>query len=348
MITRDLQSLIDGLSGFVAAVSPEGIILATNENWGRNVERLDVPQFQVGSNYIAAMAALTESGDRRAPALLKAFHEVGNGVRQAVRCLYVGWGPLSGNDFNVTFSGMESGGIRTVLISAQDMTELNELKDDLRRSHGKVLKAQERERREVARELHDSTAQILAALNLNLINFRTSVEGTGVEKTVADCKSTVDELLQEIRSISFLAHPPELLRQGLTGAIRSLCSGFAARTGLSIDLQIADIGEASRTVEATLYRLAQEALAAIHRHPRAGHASMQLLGTRGHLSLIIADDGAGFEEADLHSPMPLGVGVMGMEERLKELGGSLLIRRTQAGTTVTATLPRHKGSNSYR
>ena len=348
MSNPPLQLLIDALNDFVAVASPEGIILAANENWRRNAERLGLLQFQVGCDYTAALAALAENGDRRAPALSKAFRQVSTGARQIVRCLYAGSGPLGGRDFNVTLSGMESGGSRTVLISALDMTELNELKDDLRRSHGKVLQAQARERREVARELHDSTAQILAALNLNLINLGTSVEGMGIEKTIADCKSAVDDLLHEIRSISFLAHPPELLHHGLPGAIKNLSSGFAARTGLSIDLQIADIGEASRTVEATLYRLVQEALAGIHRHPGARHASVQLMGNRRHLSLIISDDREGPNEADVHSPMPLGVGVMGMDERLKELGGSLSIRRTEAGTTVTATLPRHQVSNSDR
>jgi signal transduction histidine kinase len=146
---------------------------------------------------------------------------------------------------------------------------------------------------------------------------------------------------QEIRAFSFLAHPPSLTRTSLAIALEDLVNGFKARTGLEIEVDIASGGEVSGSVEAAIYRVSQEALANIHRHANAKRATFRLIARDRYLHLVIRDDGRGFASDPLN-PRRMGVGVMGMEERVRELGGRLTIRDSDLGTDLTVTFPRQK------
>jgi two-component system NarL family sensor kinase len=231
-------------------------------------------------------------------------------------------------------------GKRCVLVCALDFSEVHILKRERRRLGNQVLHAQERERRRIARELHDSTSQLLVGLSLDLLNLTHAGGTPKADALIEDCKKTIFEMQREIRSFSFIAHPPTLSANGLGQALEVLTNGFAARTGLPIDLQLSDVGRASEAVEASLYRLAQEALANIHRHASAGSASVRLVGTKRCLHLRICDDGIGFDAADLPLQKHLGVGVTGMAERVSELGGRFSIHRIGHGTAVSVAIPR--------
>jgi two-component system, NarL family, sensor kinase len=152
----------------------------------------------------------------------------------------------------------------------------------------------------------------------------------------------IKEVHREIRSLSFMAHPPQLADYGLAAALERLSVGFAAHTGLEVDFQASDVGEASASVEAAIYRLAQEALSNIHRHASATHAAIRLVGTKRCIHLIMSDDGIGFDTHDDHGRTPIGVGVDGMKERVRELGGRWSIRRIEKGMALSVSLPRRK------
>ena len=245
LVHPEMQAVIEGLDELVCLVGSDGTILSANRPWRESVERRGALGFRAGENYPAAVAALIEAGDERLKTVWEGFQDVRAGRRRSSRCIYVGSGILAGHDYNVLFSALESGGERLVLVNAHDLTEVNTLKRQRRRLGSQVLRAQERERRRMARELHDSTAQSLVALQLDLINLGHAGAGAEADALIADCKKAVEEVQQQIRSLSFLAHPPSLSAHGLGQALEALTAGFSARTGLEVDVQISDVGEAS-------------------------------------------------------------------------------------------------------
>ena len=194
----------------------------------------------------------------------------------------------------------------------------------------------------MARELHNLTSQMLVALGFDLSRLGRGNVGPEILAIIEGCKKSLQEIQREIRTFSFVAHPPSLTANSLASALQNLASGFAKRTGLDIEVNVSDFGEASASVEAAIYRLSQEALANIYRHACATRAIVRLDSRKSCLHLIISDDGVGFHVVDGASRSGFGVGVIGMQERVRELGGRMSIRRAAQGTVVTVSLPRHK------
>ena len=340
-VLADIQAMIDALAELVALVSSDGSILAVNEQWQHAVDRQQALGFNVGCDYAVALRDLIGAGDVRLQPILHDFLEVCAGKRQDFHCVYIGAGILSGHDYNMHFSRVEVSGNNCVLISAADLTEVNALKRKHRRVGSQVLSAQEGERRRIARELHDSTAQLLVVLQLNLTSLGRVIDQHTSQALIDECKNVLDEVHREIRNLSFMAHPPSLASNGLGKALEILVAGFASRTGLDIDLQMSDLHGASAAVETAVYRLAQEALANVHRHSSANHATVRLVGTMRCLHLIISDDGIGFDPAEANTARSIGVGVFGMAERVRELGGRFSMHRSPPkGTILRASLPR--------
>lgn len=340
----EIQEVIDGLVEQVALVACDGRILAVNDCWRRQVERQARSGLHISRDYVAFLEGLIEDGDEGVRPILRAFRDISAGSRRIFRHLYKGSGAFDGYDFNLIVAALTIHGTRHVLVSVHDVTELVGLKRERRRARSQVLRAQEDERRRVARELHDSTSQMLVSLRFDLSRLSRGKVGPECITIIDECKQTLQEIQREIRTFSFVAHPPPLAASSLAIALQNLASGFANRTALEIEVDVADCGKASASVEATIYRLAQEALANIHRHARATRAVVRLVGRARCLHLVIGDDGVGIDAAS--SPggrsIGVGVGVMGMRERVHELGGRISIRRAFQGTVLTVSLPRQK------
>ena len=337
----ELQSMIDGLSAQVALVRCGGIIAKINRQWRTEIRRQGNWDFDIGCDYADALAGLVASGDVRVAPVLQAFRDVSQGVRRSFGCVYFGSGRFAGHDYRVSISALQFADDKFVIVSVEDISELNALRRQRRRTDTRVLRAQEDERRRIARELHDSTSQTLVVLDMNLIDLRKQV-GPDATALIDECKNTVKEIQREIRSLSFMAHPPSLPEHDLGSAFMRLTAGFQARTGLEIRLELSSVGEASPSVEAALYRIAQEALSNIHRHARAAAAEIRLTGTARWLHLLIMDDGVGFDLVDASAEIGMGVGVLGMRERVRELGGLFSIGRATKGTRLCVALPRTK------
>ncbi len=338
---REVQEIIDGLVEQIALIGRDGTILAVNESWRRQVERQARTGLHISRDYLRFLTDLIEDGDEGAVAILEAFNEISAGVRQTSRCIYKGSGVFAGYDFDVRIAALTVQETRYVLVSVHDVTELVTLKRQRRRLGSQLLRAQENERRRMARELHDSTSQMLVVLQLQLSRAAKNC-GAECDPIIAECREAVQEIQREIRTFSFLAHPPSLIGNDLALALESLVRGFADRTGLRIDFDVLEPGEVSASIEAAIYRLAQEALANIYRHAKAGHATVWLVGRVRYLHLMIRDDGIGFDAAAPDHRHPLGVGLTGMRERVRELGGRLSIQRADKGTAITVSLPRQK------
>jgi signal transduction histidine kinase len=210
----------------------------------------------------------------------------------------------------------------------------------------RLLQLQDEERRRIARELHDSAGQSLTALALNLSNLGTEIERlTKSAKTVSDSVVLVNDMSRDIRTISYLLHPPLLDEAGLASALRWYIRGFTERSGIKVDLELADDFERlPRETETAIFRLVQECLTNIHRHSESPTATIGVVHSSGEVRIEVQDQGKGIppdKKLELLSAGTPGVGLRGMRERLRQLGGTMEINSdgNGSGTRVVVRLP---------
>lgn len=225
-----------------------------------------------------------------------------------------------------------------------DISEQRRIEDGLRAMSARLLHLQDEERRRIARELHDSAGQLLVGLKLNL-DLMEKTAGTLPDtagKALEDSVQLVDELSRELRTISHLLHPPLLDEAGLCSAIRWYVEGFSKRSQIAVDIELsADLGRMPREVETAVFRIVQECLTNIHRHSASPTARIQLSRAGHSITLAVTDQGKGLpsEVRSGSGPVRPGVGILGMRERVRQLGGKLELLSEGAGTLVRATLP---------
>jgi len=223
--------------------------------------------------------------------------------------------------------------------------QLQQANDSLRELSGTLQQMRDQERRSIARELHDSVGQLLAALNMNLqsLQDRTGVLETAAARAVADSNQLVQQISQEVRTISYLLHPPLLDIAGLASAIRWYADGFSERSRLQVEVDISEkFPRLSDEVEIAIFRMVQECLTNIHRHSGSRTAKIVIRQEQDRLRVRVEDAGKGIpleKRFDLTSNIRTGVGFRGMRERLGQLGGDLDIHSDDRGTVVAATLP---------
>jgi signal transduction histidine kinase len=210
----------------------------------------------------------------------------------------------------------------------------------------RLLQLQDEERRRIARELHDSAGQSLTALALNLSNLGTEIERlTKSAKTVSDSVVIVNDMSRDIRTISYLLHPPLLDEAGLASALRWYIRGFTERSGIKVELGLPeDFERLPRDVETAIFRLVQECLTNIHRHSESPTATIGIVHANGEVRIEVRDQGRGIapdKKLELLSAGTPGVGIRGMRERLRQLGGTMEINSAGngSGTQVVVQLP---------
>lgn len=227
-----------------------------------------------------------------------------------------------------------------------DITERKQFEEaeKIRELSGKLLQAQDAERRRIARELHDSAGQLIAALQMNLIPMES--EARSARLPLAEGLQQSLELLQqlsnELRTVSYLLHPPLLDEAGLPSALRWYIEGFAQRSRIEVGLEVdPDIGRLSQDMEMTIFRVIQECLTNIHRHSGSKKAEIRLTGSPVDVRLEVRDYGKGLPAADKTGSRPLryGVEIQGMQERIRQLNGTFEITSDADGTVVSARLP---------
>jgi PAS domain S-box-containing protein len=227
----------------------------------------------------------------------------------------------------------------------RDVTPRKEAEEALRNLSARLLQLQDEERRRIARELHDSTGQSLAALVIHL---------SAVSAKIADVDPAAADLLREAillsqkasdetRTLSYLLYPPTLDYAGLRSALEWYIEGFTQRSKVKVDLNVSlGANRLPEIVERTLFRIVQETLTNIFRHSGSDTASVQIEVRSGIVRLEVADNGKGIPEEILatlnSSGGQLGVGIRGMRERLRQLGGWLQIKSSETGTKIIVTL----------
>lgn len=223
-------------------------------------------------------------------------------------------------------------------------SELDAANQELRELTARLMQSQDDERRRIARELHDSVGQTLAALTMNLTSVVAGIEQlvqTG--KSAAESLALVEDMNKEVRTVSYLLHPPLLDEAGLASALRWYVEGFSQRSKIQIDLDIAeDFGRLQQDLEISVFRTVQECLTNIHRHSGSATAKIHVIRSDNEIRLKVEDNGVGMpvdKLREITSPGAMGVGLRGMRERVQQLGGNLDIRSDGKGTAVEATLP---------
>ena len=227
-----------------------------------------------------------------------------------------------------------------------------EAEDRLRGLSVRLMTLQDEERRRIARDLHDSTGQIFAAMKMTLAALqRASARLPEALRLLEDLEAFTDQASKDIRTTSYLLHPPLLDEAGIASATRWFVDGFAKRSGIEVRCDVPDnIRRPNRQAELVLFRVLQESLTNVHRYSGATMAAVRLWLEEAHLKFEVADNGRGIPAARLKEVNKrggsTGVGIAGMRERVRELGGQLELRSGTGGTTISVALPMPGESSS--
>jgi PAS domain S-box-containing protein len=221
--------------------------------------------------------------------------------------------------------------------------EVLEQAGQLRELSGRLLKTQDDERRRIARELHDSAGQLISALGMNLAGINQHAgDNPTLTKALADTENLLQQLNKEIRTTSYLLHPPLLDDNGLRHAIEWYMEGLNKRSDLNIDLNVSDnFGRLPEDLELAIFRIVQEALTNMHRHSGSKTGTIRLSRDNGRVLLEIQDHGRGIPAEKLAAikAQRTGVGIAGMRERVLHLKGEMDIQSNDGGALISVTLP---------
>ena len=263
----------------------------------------------------------------------------------------IGWRRAGSNEIlwtigNVVPQFAPDGSVSASINTFINITERKQAEEALHQLSTRLLQLQDEERRRLGRELHDSLAQSVLAVNLNVAQATRSL--TGKEETarqaLLEARKVLGEMSREIRTLSYLLHPPLLDELGLASALREYAEGFGERSGIKVELEIqAGFGRLAQDAETALFRIVQESLTNIQRHSGSATAEIHLRGDEARVELEIRDCGRGMAAKAVPQKSGtgsrLGVGILGMRERMTQLGGKLEIESNSSGTAVRASIP---------
>jgi len=248
----------------------------------------------------------------------------------------------------------EQGKLEKMVGALTDITKLKEAEQAMHQLSARLLRLQDEERRRLGRELHDSLAQSVMAASLDLAQIaRSSVPLDKASKhSLSQARGVLREMSREIRTLSYLLHPPVLDELGLVSAVKEYAHGFSERSGIALELEIQpDFARIPQEAETALFRIVQESLSNIQRHSGSLTGLIRLKGADGRIVLEVSDTGCGIADDSYRDgggkekAARLGVGILGMRERMAQLGGTLEVLSSPSGTTVKATIPLTLGMN---
>ena len=329
------QHVVDGLGEEIAVLDENWTIMAVNRSWARVAELYGHFALVAGTNYLQFCRSMAADGLEVARQVVDGIEQIDAGSRNSFELIYRASQPEVGNAHRLCVRRFEAEGRTFASITRYDVTrqiELRKLREDFSNS---VIVGQAEERQRMGRELHDSTMQLMVCLSMKIGQLRRAEQIGDTAPILAEMDELLAETQQEIRSISYLAHPPLLGKLTLPEALQALVEGFGRRTGLDVEFQtVGDPQTCCPAAEGAIYRIVQEALSNVHRHSKARHAKVRLSSKGDVTHAVIADDGIGMPKV-----ISSGVGLGGMRSRLSEIGGRLSIRSQMPGTAVIASVP---------
>ena len=244
--------------------------------------------------------------------------------------------PLSGRDLDLMEQAIHMAAIAI---------ECHRNEEELRKFSRRLYQSQDEERRRIARDLHDSTGQKLAVLEIQLSIAKgiVSTQPAEYEKILSQCTSLTRSISDELRTLSYLLHPPLLDECGLNVAIQHYVTGINQRSGLHVQVEIVEqLPRLSEEAELAIFRIVQAGLTNVHLHSGANQAKVKIKRNPEGIVVEVSDKGQGIPDGVLnHSSRikTVGVGITGMRERVMQLDGRLEIKSSRNGTTVKATIP---------
>jgi signal transduction histidine kinase len=337
---RTLKRTIEGLPDQTALLDQDWKVLAVSAAWARQGNIRDMAPIVPGNDFRALTQGWLKEGRVDAALLAAAIDDLSAGRTKAFHHVFQGPVGAGGPTFAVNMSCLEIEGARFYTITRCDVSNLQVLAERCRELEASLLQTREDERKRIGRDLHDSTSQLLVGLKLCMMRLKEARRDTRSERIFREMDDILLDMDQEIRSISFLLHPPRLQGRGLAQALRYMVSGFARRSGLEIGVDV--VGELPARmpeIETSLYRLTQEALANVYRHAAATAVTVRLVVRNGRfVHLLIADDGIGLDREGQVPARP-GVGIEGMAARVADLGGRFSFRYIDRGCRLLASIP---------
>ncbi|HVA72897.1 MAG TPA: response regulator [Candidatus Limnocylindrales bacterium] len=336
--------LVETINEGAATLDADGTVLYAN---ARFAEMLDVPlekfigasvQSHVPEEQREKLHSLIERARRRS-AKDEIHFETPGGRQRLVR---------------LSLSPVKNPTIETICMVATDLSELAEASEALkanehalRQLSARLLQLQDDERRRIARDLHDVTGQKLALQSIALsriLRTHTTASEEEMKDAVAECLDMSHQMSEEIRTLSYLLHPPLLDELGLSAAVKWYAQGFETRTGIHVEVDVtSDFARLSGDAEVTLFRIAQESLTNVHRYSGSTEAYVRIRANESEVRLEVGDFGKGMELGRVKASSTLaglGVGIQGMRERMRQLDGTLeIMSQVNKGTVVVAMMP---------
>lgn len=337
------RMMVETIDEGAATLADDGTVIYANRSFA---EIFDVPLEKL----IGSALSDSVSGDDQ-KLLSSLIADANSGVvRREIRLHTRGQRPRT---IRLALSPVREPGGHTICVVATELTELIETNEALRVSEhslrqlsARLLKLQDEERRRIARDLHDTTGQKIAVLSMSLDRLTKLVDTrkTDVKETLLEAREVVAKIGDEIRTLSYLLHPPLLDECGLASAVLWYAEGFKKRSGIQLNVNIdEELVRLAIDAETALFRVVQESLTNVHRYSGSASADIRIFNAGGSVHLEIVDYGKGIRTATDKSAFAgapaLGVGIPGMRERIRQLGGELEVEFGARGTRVKATLP---------
>ena len=343
------RALVENLHVGVALMGPRGEILFAN-NAALEVFGLSLEQVLGKTSEELGFAALREDGTEFPFAMRPVSRALATG--QAVRNEVMGWRREGEEEVlwilgEVVPLSSKDGKPDRLVGAFSDITKMKETEEALHQLSARLLQLQDEERRRLGRELHDSLAQSVMAVNLDLAQItRSSVTlGKSARHALSEARKVLREMSREIRTLSYLLHPPVLDELGLASAVEEYAHGFSQRSGIALEIDIQpDFPRMPQEAETAFFRVVQESLANIQKHSGSLTGGIRLWNGQGRVQLEIRDHGRGIaarpgRNGGIPKASRLGVGILGMRERMAQLGGTLEVQSDASGTAVQATIP---------
>jgi PAS domain S-box-containing protein len=358
--------LVEAMNEGAATMTTDGLVLFANQHFAR---MLDIPLERLIGTPLSEVVRPVDYASL--DALLQKVQE---GPQKVESVWHVGKEKQKLLPVSLSLSPVREGNFEGVCVIATDLTEQRHreqelaqtnaalidevakrmrVEDELRRDEeslrqlsGRLLQLQDEERRRIARDLHDSTGQKLVALSLDLTVLNAFVPELPPKASAAvnECQVLAEQISSEIRTLSYLLHPPLLDEVGLASAVQWYIDGFTRRSNIRVNLDFApQVPRMKHELEITFFRILQEALTNVHRHSGSKVATVRFGLNDDGVTLEVEDSGRRLDRTSLvPSGEPvgtLGVGIRGMQERVRQLGGQFEVNSNTGGTTIRATLP---------
>ena len=332
------EEFLDTFSSEIAILDAQGKVVVANRRWRQRssvpavTNAADGEDEMVSLDFLAADPPILEAIRAKVGALLTGdLSEAEYDVRPRA----------SGNAkrYHLHMAAVDSRAARYVILVLDDVTETYALHRDKRLLTDQLMRSEERERGRIAREMHDSTVQDLVAIGLNLKRLRHLADDAVAQEVLTEVRTILTRTQEDVRTLSYLLHPPLLEEGGLVLALASLIQGLSSRMRISVEFDT-DVSteRLPPEIEMALYRVAQEALINVHKHAAASQAVVHFNLQDGQLVLEVEDNGVGISPQHAYH-IGTGVGIQGMRARLAQLGGALTLSTLKHGTRIKAVVP---------